>query len=233
MMLPILLLILGLPVSQAAKAKPKPVAVSSDAPTILGPGRYYGKDLPSLQGDWWALSKSGAGWELRPATLTALPIAMEGDRKDQKSGVEVSVKGDEATLLLRKVPGVSTFRSIVAATGVRTVGEEIADQRATGTLGNSAFSVWSEPASMGKVQGYVVKVDIGGLEHVLFLNPACEACGWELMWAGDLDGDSKLDLLLATTDKDSYGTLRLFLSAAAEPGQAVQQVATQRWVFGD
>jgi hypothetical protein len=76
-------------------------------------------------------------------------------------------------------------------------------------------------------------METGGLEQVLFLNPACDACGWELMWGGDLDGDGKVDLLVATTDQKSYGTLRLFLSAAAEPGQALQQVASQRWVFGD
>jgi hypothetical protein len=161
------------------------------------------------------------------------PIVMEGDRKGKKSGVELTVKGDEATLLLREVPGVASFRTVAAVSSLQTSGDEIVDQRATGMLGNLPFTLWSETASMGRTKGFVVKLESGGLEQVLFVNPICEGCGWELMWGGDLDGDGKLDLLLATTDQENFGTLRLFLSTAAEPGQAMRQVAAQRWVFGD
>ena len=132
--------------AQKTKAKVKPAVVSAEAPTILGPGRYYSRDLLSLDGDWWALSKSEKGWELRPATLLAQPIAMAGDRKDKKSGVEITVKGDEATLLLRKVPGAATFRTVTAVSKLNITGEGILDQRASGQLGDLAITVWSEPA---------------------------------------------------------------------------------------
>ncbi|MBL8242314.1 MAG: hypothetical protein JNM66_33115 [Bryobacterales bacterium] len=45
-----------------------------------------------------------------------------------------------------------------------------------------------------------------------------------LLWAGDLDGDGRLDLLFEDTGYNWYST-RLFLSSAAKPGQFVGEVA--------
>lgn len=227
-----LLLAAALP-AQKAKPAARPAAPSPDSPAILGPGRYYQKDVPALDGEWWALCKTAKGWELRKATLTTEPIAMAGDTKGRRSGLEVGVKGDEATLLLRKVPGVAAFRSVVEASGMAASGETREDQKATGTFGGTAFTVWSEAATVGRAPGYVVKLEQGGREQVLFLNPLVEGGGWELMWAGDLDGDGRLDLLVGTTDPDDFGTLRLYLSGAAGPGQLLKLVASQRWVFGE
>lgn len=233
----VLALVLGTTSMQGQRVKGKPrqeaEKVVPGGPAILGPGRYYASDVPPLAGDWWALSKGSRGWELRPASLQVEPMAMQGDKKGRKSGLEITVKGDEAALLLRKVPGAASFRAVTGVERMVTSGETLQDQRVKGTLGATAFSLWSEPASLGRSQGYVVKIDLEGREDVLFLNPVCEGCGWELMWAGDLDADGKLDLLIGTTDQDDFGTLRLFLSGAALPGRAMKQVATQRWVFGD
>jgi hypothetical protein len=45
----------------------------------------------------------------------------------------------------------------------------------------------------------------------------------ELRWAGDLDGDGKVDLLFEDRGYN-WSSLRLFLSTAAKPGQIVGEV---------
>jgi len=46
-----------------------------------------------------------------------------------------------------------------------------------------------------------------------------------LRWAGDLDGDGKLDLILAADHHYNLSTTRLFLSSRAKKGELVQEVA--------
>jgi hypothetical protein len=45
------------------------------------------------------------------------------------------------------------------------------------------------------------------------------------LWAGDLDLDGSLDLLLDTSDHENVTEMRLFLSSAAKHGQLVSEVA--------
>lgn len=44
-----------------------------------------------------------------------------------------------------------------------------------------------------------------------------------LIWAGDLDGDNKLDLLFEDSG-DNWSSRRLFLSSAAQPGELLAEV---------
>jgi len=48
--------------------------------------------------------------------------------------------------------------------------------------------------------------------------------GIDVVWAGDLDGDGKLDLFIR--DSDEGPTFYLFLSSAALPGELLHAVAT-------
>jgi hypothetical protein len=52
-----------------------------------------------------------------------------------------------------------------------------------------------------------------------------DAATWQLLWAGDLDGDGKLDLLFDLSTHSGAGARRLFLSSAARKGEAVREVA--------
>lgn len=47
-----------------------------------------------------------------------------------------------------------------------------------------------------------------------------------LLWAGDLDGDGKLDLIMDTTDNYNVRNVTLFLSTKAKPGKLVEKVVS-------
>jgi hypothetical protein len=51
-----------------------------------------------------------------------------------------------------------------------------------------------------------------------------------LLWAGDLDGDGKLDMMFNLTEHYNVSNIVLFLSSMAEPGKLVKQAATRRTV---
>ena len=57
-----------------------------------------------------------------------------------------------------------------------------------------------------------------------------EECGndprWHLIWAGDLDGDEKLDLYVSVNQHYNVAEKKLFLSSAAVEGRLVEEVAT-------
>jgi hypothetical protein len=56
------------------------------------------------------------------------------------------------------------------------------------------------------------------------LNAAGESAIWYLLWAGDIDGDGKIDLYLSLGGFN-LEERRLFLSSQAPPGQLVKGVA--------
>lgn len=47
---------------------------------------------------------------------------------------------------------------------------------------------------------------------------------WQLLWAGDLDGDRRLDLLIDLTWHYNLSQRMLFLSSVAAPGRLLRKV---------
>jgi uncharacterized protein YneR len=47
---------------------------------------------------------------------------------------------------------------------------------------------------------------------------------WKLLWAGDVDGDGKLDLYVNLSSDGVGDEMKLFLSSQAKPGQVVKEV---------
>ncbi|MDT8368708.1 MAG: hypothetical protein RQ745_05845 [Longimicrobiales bacterium] len=77
-----------------------------------------------------------------------------------------------------------------------------------------------------------VTLSDGERSQVLFtpaMEPfSCDGPHFDLHWAGDLDGDRRLDLLATFSLKYSSHPRRLFLSSAAAPGALVGEVALFR-----
>jgi hypothetical protein len=52
-----------------------------------------------------------------------------------------------------------------------------------------------------------------------------ETADWKLLWAGDLDGDRRLDLYVQVSGHYNFIEHRLFLSSHARPKQLVRELA--------
>ena len=81
-----------------------------------------------------------------------------------------------------------------------------------------AFDQLSEPPCLILRQG--------AIEQVVFkLARGYEYLGWHLIWAGDLDGDGKLDFYADLYPQENVSNHVLFLSSLAKPHQLVKAVA--------
>ena len=172
------------------------------------------------------VKKPGQGWlglyatRLAPVTVAVTrvhdPIDDDGKPDSVKSGVEVTVPGDEQPLVLvkglaaREVKPLS-LEGLPALSGDAPV-----------TLGDATLT------SVPQGKGRQLVLSRGGVAQVLYQHAEGDTDGWLLRWAGDLDGDGQLDLLLTADHHYDLSTLRLFLSSKAKKGQLVREVATFR-----
>jgi hypothetical protein len=66
----------------------------------------------------------------------------------------------------------------------------------------------------------------GAKTQILYsVKDTSETNSWNLLWAGDADGDGKLDLYVDVSWHYNVSETRLFLSSQAKPGQFVKEVA--------
>lgn len=186
-------------------------------PALLTLGVHHGDEV----------KKPGQGWlglyakRLAPVTVTLTrvhdPIVDEEKPDAVKTGVEVAVAGAEQPLLLVKgLPAREV--APLPLVGLPALGGDAPVQLGDATLTSTPH---------GKT-GRQLVLARGGVAQVLYQFDDGDTDGWALRWAGDLDGDGKLDLLLTADHHYSVSTLRLFLSSRAKKGQLVREVATFR-----
>ncbi len=74
--------------------------------------------------------------------------------------------------------------------------------------------------------GYRLQLGAPREQAVLYECQSTDLARWELLWAGDLDRDGKLDLLVDAADAQDLSEIRLHLSRGAE--EAVDEAAFLR-----
>jgi hypothetical protein len=179
--------------------------------------------------DVGATKKKGAsGWSaLWPDRLVATrvtfvparhPIDDDGRPASVKTGVVVTVPGmtDEARplMLIRGVaPRASLKPLIEAEVALYDFGKPV-------TVGDATLEAISAGPRAGRIE-----LRVGEAKQTLFECTDCDQDAWGLRWAGDLDGDGKVDLLLTAGTHYSVTVTRLFLSSKAKKGELVREVA--------
>jgi hypothetical protein len=192
---------------------------------------YHDGELNPTTGKTWLglFPAKGGQFELREAKVTVSlvndPIADNSPK--EKTGRKVTVAGMAEPLVV--VTGVSALKpgKVITSTVNKKerfdVGEKL--KLNVGTK-ESTLAVSGLKKSAEWRIGYKIVLECGGIKQTIYdRKQVADSSFPSLLWAGDLDGDKKIDLIMDTTDNYNVRILTLFLSSKAKPGKLVEQVA--------
>ena len=197
-------------------------------PEMTKPGANPPAAQPYDGKGWLGLFRAGSGFELRPWQADA-PL-------DPSQSLAVSNRAEDEEQPLFLVRG---FEGIQPGTIPTVHGESRA-------LSPGTDLIWGEQETeyrllvTGKLlvpQGprllidYQLTLSLDGRDQILHQQQQFTGDPVpRLLWAGDLDGDHRIDLFM-DMDGETSKTLMLFLSSAAEPGEHLRKAADLRIPF--
>lgn len=223
-------------------------AWSDDPIQILRVGGWHGDEVSAEAGpDWWGIFPEGDGFTLQSAQIVITPFRDEiaGDATDAKTGKRVAVPQEmEPVLLVKgmKNPVQGTLRSLADSPpySYLHLGEtrylRMKDEKPRDALRLVAVGEakdWVEMPGHVAVFNYQFKLYRGYDQNaVIQALPLVKIVSVDgpprLIWAGDLDRDGKIDLLMDLTHDYNLMHLALFLSSTAKEGEFVGLVA--EWI---
>jgi hypothetical protein len=201
---------------------------SADERRLIEPGAFHAGEVSDADaGPWLGLFPEGSGYAWRDAVLEVKPVRDDTvDQPGQHTGREVTVHGGGRPVFL--VRGGEDLR-VATVDGFRELELRALrnGDRIKLNLGNQEFLVRvANPLRHGDADmaGSGLELVSNGVTQVLYSAPAeANEPAWEILWAGDLDGDGKLDLYLQLGDERI-----LFVSTKAASGQVVGKFAVFR-----
>ena len=231
----IVVVVLGIAVLSAA-----PSAVADDghpaAPVLLEPGEFHGDEIQTAGGSGWlALVRSGSRVSLDPVVVMVTPVRdhlADGD-SGPISGkrVSVSVSGTDPVLLVRGIPALEAGAVTEAQLDCADCGQptEFNQHRYFRLrLDGEVYELEAflpEPGEPFDENSEIRLSHRAAVQVIHRPTRVPDDPNWRVIWAGDLDGDGRLDLYVETSDHYNMGLGRLLLSSAAGPGELVGEVA--------
>jgi hypothetical protein len=236
------------------QAAPGPGQPRAGAYALQPFGAFHGEEVVARDGEQWLVlwrSADGELARLAPAKLRIVrihdPIM---DTEVQATGREVSI----ATAADHAEDAVMSLRGPALRTGP-VVSADVEDRSAGGLpamrlrLGKRAYAIDTRcepiptPADRDASQAHLrcrIELSEGGMRHTLVERLAVRGPGGpelldqdatpQILFAGDLDRDGRLDLIFNTSDHYNVGQPTLFLSGAAGKGRLLRSVARFRSV---
>lgn len=205
-------------------------------PQLLEAGEgFHGDEVKARSGEQWlGLFVTEAGSELRETTLRIRfvhdAIVDEGNQATGKSVRVNSVT--QPLFLLRNVAAVvaGPVKTIfhVAPLERHSLSDHPVVSLKLGTQTYELKLVGEKATSDAFLPRHPRLVLTDGLNTQMLLSleeDEIENLDWSLQWAGDLDGDGKLDLYADLPEHYNVSRRKLFLSTYAKPGQLVAEVA--------
>ncbi len=199
-------------------------------------GSYHGDDVSAKSGEHWlALTGDGKQFALRDVTIAVRRVHDDVVDEDEsaRTGKDVSIKPELDAIALIRGANLTAGPVVTAAAQLEIGRDE------------------SKPIAFGGGNPYVARVTCSTpgkqnesrcelrLEHDGVRQSVASFDGFmedgkfqfageqppKVIWAGDLDRDGRLDLLVDTTNHYNVSSIALFLSSAAAKGKLVGRAA--------
>jgi hypothetical protein len=184
--------------------------------SLLDVGTYRKRELPATAsaGEWLALCRSDALTELKKVRVEV------NSRPGERTTREVASPDCPYALALLRSPTLHSGKL-----------ETIQDDQGAFTVGRIHYVVRRdapepEPEARCGARKVHLVLTAKDARQVLLTADFCTV--FSLRWIGDLDGDTKPDLLVAESLDTGTTILHLFLSAKAPPGTLVAPAASVR-----
>lgn len=214
-------------------------------PRLLRPGQYHGNEVTAVSGErWLALVRGSESRDrLTPVTLQVDTVRDELlDADGPATGKQVSAApGGEIVVLVSGIPGLRAGPVTTLATDIDVIPTQPAQLALRGetyqvtlacakpTRGVGTETVACSLVVRRRHQTQVLKTYEAQFEGGVFVAVGDDVQP-KLLWAGDLDGDGALDLLLDLTVHYNVSRPTLFLSRGRRAGTLLAPVAMHQSV---
>ena len=200
---------------------------------LLQVGAFHGDEVSAESGEvWLGLYSTSDGYALIPSTITVESVYDPFvDNAGQKTGRAVSVEEPTHPLFLIKglnVPEKDSVKTLSTEGAILSPGKSL--NLRLGAENVSHLIAYGEgdvgPNGFTSLENYSLELSNGQVSQELLAYSSTNGAIPTLLWAGDLDGDNKLDLVINATPHYTVSSApMLFLSSMAKGGNLVQKVA--------
>ena len=200
---------------------------------LLQVGAFHGDEVSAESGEvWLGLYSTPDGYVLVPSRITVETVYDPFvDNAGEETGKIVSVEGQTRPLFLIKgldAPETESIKTLSDGQTILSPGKSL--NLRLGDENESYLTVYGEgdvgPNGFTSLENYSLELSNGQLSQELLAYRSTNGAIPTLLWAGDLDGDNKLDLVINATPHYTVSSAPiLFLSSMARDGSLVQKVA--------
>jgi hypothetical protein len=210
---------------------PIPIRIaSSDSRTQS----FRDDELPGIA-TWIGLynDRQGFQWKFTECSLQWAPDPYTEDNHSKWSAKKLVVLDhSQPVLLVQGLDGLVTVRPQKAEYTDKSSpeGVQITEKGLPIRFGQANFVLQSVPAKKSTDKSTLILSSRGQSQIIDATLPPTFDYGWSLLWAGDLDGDGRLDLIIHYAD-NVFGSMQLLLSSRSNPGELVHNVAHRNFGY--